>query len=350
MRVNGQEVTYFCGTSYYALHGHPSVRAAACDAIETYGLGPATLAGVEVYDQLKSRARTYFNAEEIVYFASGYLSISVLLQGLRDDVDLIFVDAASHYCIGDALRGLDKPIIRFAHRDPADLAAQMAAHIGPNLRVAIVTDGVFPSTGGLAPLDQYAEVMAPYPDAILCIDDSHGVGVLGPNGRGSFDHFGLEGPAFKLAATFSKAFGGYGGFVAADAELAQKIQRNVGLMVGASVPPIPAAAAASEGVRLLGQDSNLRNDLRDNVKYLRDTLRGIGIETGNSPVPIICFNANTDHAQLSDALESRGMMVRHVPPNGYSDAPAVETIRIAIFATHTRAQIDELVRNLGDLM
>ncbi len=350
MRVNGQDVSYFCGTSYYTLHGNPAVQAAAGDAIKAYGLGTATLAGTEIYDELKDLARAYFGVEEITYFASGYLSISVLLQGLQQDIDMILVDAAAHFCVGDAIRAMDKPIVRFNHRDSADLAAKLSIHVGQHLRPAIVTDGVFPSTGAMAPLDDYAAVMKPYPDALLCIDDSHGVGVLGPMGRGSFDHFGLQGPQYLLAGTFSKAFGGYGGFVATDAALAEKIARHAGVMVGASTPPIPAAAAACEGLRLLGRDSVMRDRLRQNVRYLRQTLAGIGIETPDSPVPIICFSADTDLAAVAGALETRGIMVRHVPPRGYSDAPAVETLRIAVFSTHSRAEMDALVCNLGELL
>ena len=350
MRVNGKLVNYFCGTSYYCMHSHPEVMAAASQAIETYGLGVATNADLVIYDELKTRAAEYFGVDAITYFASGYLSISVLLKGLRDDFDFVLVDAASHYCVFDALRELGKPIITFKHLDDKDLSKKLATHATPSLNPAIVTDGVFPSTGIIAPLDRYSDVMRAYPGALLCIDDSHGVGVLGPNGRGSFDHFGLSGPQFYQAGTLSKAFGGYGGFVGGTADLAEKISANAKLMVGASPPPIPAAAAACAGLKILGDTPEIRQSLWRNVKYLRQSLSGIGIQTPQTNVPIVCFGASADLADVAQKMEKRGTLVRHVPPLGYSDAPAHETLRIAVFSTHSKEQIDELVSGLKELL
>jgi 8-amino-7-oxononanoate synthase len=350
MRVNGKLVNYFCGTSYYSLHSHPEVIAAACNAAEAYGLGVATLAGVPVYDEVKRLARTFFDVEAITYFATGYLSISVLLQGLRNDYDTIFVDAASHYSVYDAIRALGKETIKFSHLDSGDMAAKLSAHASKARRPVIVTDGVFPSTGAIAPLDEYAEVMKLYPDAILCIDDSHAVGVLGPNGRGTFDHFGLRGPQFCLAGTLSKAFGGFGGFVAGSAGLAEKIKEHAKLMVGASAPPIPAAAAACEGLRLLGTQPEFRQALWQNVRQLRGALAGIGINTPDTNVPIVSFSATADLEDVSRELEHRDILVRYVAPRGYSDAPDIETLRIAVFSTHSPQQIDHLVDNLRELL
>ena len=350
MRVNGREVSYFCGTSYYVLHGHPAIRAAACAAIERYGMGAATIAGVEIYDQLKQRACVYFGVEAITYFASGYLSISVLLQALQEDFDIIFVDAVSHFSIFEAIRATGRPIVKFNHRDGTDLAAKLSTHAGQTRRPVIVTDGIFPSTGALAPLDEYAELMKSFPGSLLCIDDSHGVGVLGQKGRGSFDHFGLQGPQFLLAGTFSKAFGGFGGFVAGSRELAEKVARHAHLMVGASAPPIPAAAAAIEGLRLLGDTSTMRETLWQNVRHIRAKFADHGVPTADTHIPIISFEANSDLKQVAQALDARNLIVRYVPPHGYSDAPEKESLRIAVFSTHTHAQLDELAANLGELL
>lgn len=350
MRVNGNMVNYFCGTSYYCMHSNPDVMAAAQEAIKTYGLGVATNADLEIYGELRSRAAAFFGVEEITYFASGYLSISVLLKGLRDSFDFVLVDAASHYCVFDAVRELGKPIITFNHLDDEDLSEKLATHATSSMNPAIVTDGVFPSTGIMAPLDQYADILKAYPGALMCIDDSHGVGVLGPNGRGSFDHFGLSGPQFYQAGTLSKAFGGYGGFIGGTSDLASKIRANAKLMVGASPPPIPAAAAACAGLKVLTDTPELRQTLWRNVEYLRQSLSEIGIQTPLTNVPIVCFGANANLAIVADELELRGTLVRHVPAMGYSDAPAHETLRIAVFSTHSKDQIDELVSGLRDFL
>jgi 8-amino-7-oxononanoate synthase len=350
MRVNGNMVNYFCGTSYYCMHSNPDVTSAASLAIEAYGLGVGTNADFDIYDELKDRAARFFDVEEITYFASGYLSISVLLKGLRDEFDFVLVDAVSHYSVFDAIRELGKPIITFKHLDDRDLSEKMSKHATSSQKPAIVTDGVFPSTGIIAPLDRYSELMKIYPDALLCIDDSHGVGVLGPNGRGSFDHFGLSGPQFYQAGTLSKAFGGYGGFIGGTATLAEKIRKNAKLMIGASPPPIPAAAAANTSLKLLSETTEFREALWRNAKYLRRSLLDIGIATPQTNVPIVCFSTSDDLATVAQELERRGTLVRRIPPLGYSDAPDYETLRIVVFSTHSKIQIDELVSGLKELL
>lgn len=350
MIINGKMANYFCGTSYHTLHGNPKIIAAAHQATEQFGMGPATGAGVAVYDELKERAKSYFDVEAVTYMASGYLSISILLQALREDFDIIFVDEASHYCVYDALRSHSKPVIKFRHRDSDDLAEKLAEYASQYQKPAIITDGIFPSSGALAPLDAYAEIMQRYPQAILCIDDSHGVGAIGPNGRGTFDHFGLHGPQYFLAGTLSKAFGGFGGIVPGSTALAEKIAKNVKLMVGASPPPVPAAAAASLGLRLLREQPHMLETLRRNVAHMRNGLSKIGLDIADSPVPIVNIHAPTDLLAVAKQLESRDIYVHHVPAAGYSDAPDFETLRIAVFSTHSAAQIDHLITSLGELL
>jgi glycine C-acetyltransferase/8-amino-7-oxononanoate synthase len=350
MTINGKHVNYFCGTSYYALHGNPQVIAAACRATEEFGLGPGTIAGVEIYDELEALAKDYFGVEAVTYMASGYLSISILLQALHDEFDVIFVDSASHYCVYDSLRSYQKITFKFNHRDSEDLAAKLSQHVGNNQRPVIITDGIFPSSGSLAPLDKYSEIMKLYPGAILCVDDSHGVGVIGPNGRGTLDHFGLHGPPYFLAGTLSKAFGGFGGIVPSSTILGEKIALNVKLMVGASRPPIPAAAAACMGLRLLSEQPPLRKILRRNVNHMRQGLAKIGLAIDDSPVPIVSVKASSDLSKVNKQLESRDIFVHYVPASGYSDAPDYETLRIAVFSTHSIEQIDYLVASLGELL
>lgn len=347
--INGRPTDYFMGTSYYTLHGNDDVIAASRRAGDQFGLGPATGISIDIYDDVEKASCDFFGTESATYMASGYLSVSILLDALRDDFDLIFVDTKSHYCIFDALRSHKKPIFEFEHLNSVDLARLLDKHVGKGHRPLILTDGVFPSTGALAPLDEYAKVMQSYDTAILCIDDAHGVGVLGPNGRGSFDHFGLQGAQYCLAGTLSKAFGGYGGLIPGSSEIAEKIARNANLMVGASRPPIPAAAAACAGLKLLS-NPKIREKLQGNVAHLQKGLLKIGLEIKSSPVPILNISGPSDLAEVSRQLASRGILVRHVPAGGYSDAPGCETLRIAVFSTHSREQLENLINTLGELL
>lgn len=176
---------------------------------------------------------------------SGYTGPMTLLQGLRDDFDVVFVDAATHYSARDAIPTLGKPAHSFGHLDAGSLAEALSRDVGTGQRPVVVVDGVFPSTGALAPLADCPKAMAPYNGALLCIDDSHGAGAIGESGRGSLEHACLETEGNYFAGTLSKAFGALGGVIPGDAALAEKVGRNAMIMRGASLPPPSAAAAAA---------------------------------------------------------------------------------------------------------
>ena len=349
MVIGGREVDYYCGTSYFCLHGHPEVIEAACAATRQYGMGPGTLAHMQVYADLQERLRQWFGTEEVVYMISGYTSPLVLLQGLREDFDVIFIDAATHYSTRDAIPTLGKPVHEFRHADAGDLAEQLARHVLPKQRPAVLTDGVFPSSGRLAPLNDYRQAMTPYEGALLCIDDSHGVGVLGETGRGSLQYAGLEGAGNFLAGTMSKAFGALGGVVPGDAALAEKITRNAMIMRGASPAPPGLAAAAAASLKVL-QTTDKRVNLARNVGQMRAGLRGLGFEVADTPVPIVTVKGVTDLEQLRDRLAERDIIVRVQQAGGYSDAPDVPTMRLAVFSEHSPAQIDRLLQSMAELL
>lgn len=350
MVIDGREVDYFCGTSYYTLHGNPRVIEAATRATRDYGLGPATGAGMPVYDALQEMLCTWFRAEKVTLMISGYVSPMAMMQGLKDDIDLILMDEVTHYSGRDAVAGLGLPVHPFPHLDPQGLEAALQNHLRPGQRVAVLTDGVFPSTGALPPLDAYRALLDPY-GGLLCIDDSHGLGVLGAGGRGTLEHFGVEGPQSHVAGTLSKAFGGLGGIVPGSVELGEKLTRNAMILRGASPPPPASAAAALEGMRILTEQPELRQTLAANIARMRNGLRGLGLAIADSPVPIVLLRApGTDLAAVSEALVQRGIRVKYSAPGGYSDAPAVETLRIATFATHSPDQIDHLIGALAELL
>jgi len=350
MRINGRDMDYFCGTSYYALHGNPVVIEAARAAVAAYGLGPGTLAHMPVYEEVVNLSRQFFETEAASYVVSGYVSPLVLLQALTDDYDAIYVDAASHYSIGDAIKTIDKPVIRFNHRDAGHLAEQLATHLQPGQVPAVVSDGIFPSTGALAPLAEYAAVIARYDRALICVDDSHAVGVIGDKGQGSLEYAGVAGPGRYLAGTLSKAFGGSGGIVPGSAELVERVRTKVRLVAGASPTPVPAAAAAAAGLKLIGENPGMRRTLWANVRYLRNGLRGLGLDIADTPVPIVSLRAPSDLERVRAALEARDIATRRTEARGYSDAPDVETLRLAVFSTHSTEQLDRLITALGELL
>jgi glycine C-acetyltransferase/8-amino-7-oxononanoate synthase len=208
-----------------------------------------------------------------------------------------------------------------------------------------MTDGVFPSTGAVAPLADYAAALQRYERSLLCVDDAHAAGVLGSNGRGSFEHHGLKRDGLHFCATLSKAFGGSGGIVPGDHVLEEKIRQRSWIPAGASAPPIPAMAAAAAGLRILRELPEMRYRLWDNARRIRTGLRTLGFALPESVVPIVSLagSPSLDLERVREALDREDIVVAYVAPRGYSDAPDAESLRIAVCSEHTAEQIDRLV-------
>jgi glycine C-acetyltransferase/8-amino-7-oxononanoate synthase len=363
--VNGHWRDYFSGTGYLGLQGHPDLLAAASDALARYGLSTATSRGGygehPVFAAVESAASRFWGADSALHFVSGYLGNTVLLQGLRDGYDRIFVDAAAHFSVWDAARAAGKPVYPFRHLDAAHLSAMLRRRLRPGERPLLLTDGVFPISGEIAPLPDYLAVLRNYDSAYICLDDAHATGVLGPDGRGTLDYW-LEGKSTAAlgvvgalvvnvtsAHTLSKALGGHGGVIAGDAALIERLNRAPA--VGASSPsPLPAAAASAWALDHVRTHPELRARLRANVAHARAALRAIGWDLEDSPVPILCLRARPglDLARLQQELFARDVCVAHV--TRYSSTPPGGALRVAIFATHTREQIDRLAAELGQLV
>lgn len=218
----------------------------------------------------------------------------------------------------------------------------------------MLSDGVFPISGEIAPVTDYLQVLERFEGGWLGLDDAHATGVLGAHGRGTLEHFGIQ-PAQALAAravaghTLSKAVGGYGGIIGGPADLIAELEQNSRVSAGASPPPLPVAAASARALALAGEGA-AREKLRENVARARRGLRALGWPLDDSPVPIICLRARpgVDLGSLKDALFERDLCVAHV--RSYSSTPPGGALRVAIFATHTHAQIDRLVNTLAELL
>lgn len=350
--INGKQVDYFGGTSYYSLHADSRLIEAARDAISRYGTGPGNTYDTPPMQRLRGEITRFFGTQDAHVVASGYLSDMMLAHTLAPRFDVAFVDQKAHYSVYDGLRVTGKPIVSFSHRDPEDLEARLRESLPPRRVPLVMSDGVFPVTGAIAPVKSYADVLEGYPGGILCIDDSHGVGVLGEQGRGTYEHGGVSGTNHYFGATLSKAFGALGGFVTGTHEFIEDVLRSDRIPEGASPLSTGAVAAAAEGLRILTDHPELRAQLRANVSHLRAGLSKLGIDTPDTPVPILCIvgRDGMDLKTASKRLRDRGIVVSHIGPSGYSDSPSVEVLRIAVFSGHTVEQLDRLLGSLSKVL
>ena len=346
--INGRTYVYFGGTGYFGLHGHPELIKAGVEAFPKYGTHSGTtrsgFGNNPVLLEVERRLADYFGTEDAVYFVSGYFANLVLAQGLAASYDVIFIDETAHFSVRDGAATAGKPVHTFRHRDPDDLAAQLKKILKPKERPLLLTDGVFPTFGHIAPVPDYVRALAPY-NGLIGLDDSHAVGVLGATGRGTSEHFGLRGENLHFAGTLSKAFGAHGGFLPSSRRLIQHIRQNLGVYSGSSPTPTPIAASSAKGLELVKAHPEWREALRKNTSLVKQGLRCLGFETNDSPVPIATFTLKSaeEMKKVQKTLMDRGVAVAYLK---YVGAPSGGVLRATVFSTHTEAHIQKLLDEL----
>jgi len=347
--INGREVDYFCGCGYFAFQSHPELLQAACEAMKKFGMSSATsrsgYGNNPILVDVEKKAADFFGTENALYFVSGYLGNSILLQGLDDQYEMIFVDEESHYSVMDGIALANKPFVQFAHLDAEDLKKKVKQNLGPSQRPLLICDGVFPISGEISPIHEYSNFLEQIDGFIICVDDAHATGVLGKNGRGSIEYLELRREQVYSSGTLSKALGGHGGIIAGDTDFIEKLRGRSNIPNCSSPPPIPAAAATAKALEILINNPGLRAQLHSNVAYAKEGLRELGFDIKSTPVPIICLHSRkgSDLRALQQELFKRGIAVLYVAGGSYSSVPKSGAIRIAIFSSHTQEQIDHLI-------
>lgn len=350
--LDGRRRLYFGGTGYFGLHGHPAVVRAGIRAFHKYGTHSATsragFGSNPALLEVEARLREFFKEDDAAFFGSGYLGSLVMSQALATSYDAVFVDELAHFCINDAVSSPGKPVFRFHHRDPDDLAKKLKRQLKPRQKPFLLTDGVFPVFGRIAPAPEYAEIIAAH-GGLIGLDDAHGVGVLGANGRGTFEHFGMKSSNFFFTGTLSKAFGGHGGFVVGKKRFIGRIRASVGAYIGSTPTPTPIAAATAKGIEILMRHPEMRDRLRRNTAVLKNGMRNLGIPVDSNPVPIVAWSMRTEKEMrgIQKDLMKRGIAVPYLK---YIGAPASGVLRVTVFSTHTIGQIRRLLEELAGVL
>jgi 8-amino-7-oxononanoate synthase len=351
--INGRKYVYFGGTGYFALHGNAEMIKTGIEAFGKYGMHSATtrsgFGNNPVLLDAERKIAAYFGTEDAVYYVSGYFNGLMMAQGLADQFDLAFLDETAHFSVKDGVHSTRKPVVFYKHRDPSDLRSKLKSELKAGQRPVVFTDGVFPTFGVIAPVPEIVKELEPY-NGILCLDDAHAVGVLGANGRGTYEHFGLKpGDTRIMSGTLSKAFGGHGGFIPASAAFIQKIRQTVGAYSGASPTPTPIAAASAKGIELVQSHPEWREKLRRNVARVKKGMRQLGFDVGDSPMPIVTWALASADAmkKVQKELLDRGIAVAY---STYVGAPSGGVLRASIFSAHTDAHIDRLLEELKKLV
>ena len=295
--VDGREVISLSSNDYLGLTHHPRLRDAALAAVAEYGVGSGavrTIAGTMTeHEALEAELAAFKGVEAVLTFQSGFTANTGVIPTITGESDLIVSDALNHASIIDGMRLSKAPRKVFPHRDVAalrEILGEAAAQgrpdgSGPYRLILVVTDGVFSMDGDIAPLPEIVEA-AEEVGAAVYIDDAHASGVLGRNGRGSVDHFGLHGRVDVQVGTLSKAVGVLGGYVAGSQALRDLlIQRARPFLFSTSHPPADAAACR-EAIRVMEDEPWRIERLWASTRRFKAELSRLGFDTGRSETPI----------------------------------------------------------------
>ncbi len=347
----------FCANNYLGLANHPDVVEAAEKGLRDYGYGVASvrfICGTQVlHKTLEKRVSDFFGTDDTILYTSCFDANGGLFETLLTAEDAVLSDALNHASIIDGVRLCKAKRKVYKHADMADLEEKLKACAEARFRM-IATDGVFSMHGDLAPLDEICR-LADRHDALVMVDDSHATGFVGPNGRGTQEHFGVSDRIDILTSTLGKALGGAsGGFTTGRKEIVDYLrQRSRPYLFSNTVAP-PIAAGALKAIDLAENSPQLRQTLMASTAYFRERIEALGftIVPGIHPIVPVMLGDEIKTVQMAKALNERGLFVVGfsfpVVPRGEA------RIRVQISAAHTRDQIDralaafeEVGRDLG---
>jgi glycine C-acetyltransferase len=343
--VDGRPVISLSSNNYLGLTTHPRLIGAALDAVRELGVGTGavrTIAGAtELIEQLEQRLAAFKHVEAVLTLQSGLTANSGTIPAITAETDLIVSDELNHASIIDGVRLSRAERAVFPHRDVDGLeqvlreARAKGGKRGAYRSILVITDGVFSMDGDIAPLPGICEVAERYEAAVM-VDDAHASGVLGTNGRGTIDHFGLHGRVDIQVGTLSKAVGVMGGYIAGRQHLKDYlVQRCRPLLFSTSQPPAVAAACIA-AIDVLEQEPERIERLWENTRFFKAALHELGFDTGISETPItpvIC--GDEDKAQrLAARLFDEGVFATSVVYPTVALGKA--RVRTIVTSEHTR--------------
>ncbi|HET9782971.1 MAG TPA: glycine C-acetyltransferase [Candidatus Dormibacteraeota bacterium] len=345
--VMERDVLNLCANNYLGLADHPAVVAAAKDALDRWGYGMASVRFIcgtqEVHKELEAALTDFLGTEDTILYSSCFDANGGIFEALLDEHDAVISDALNHASIIDGIRLCKAKRFRYANRDMEDLERQLQESQNARFRM-VVTDGVFSMDGYMAPLPEICDLAEKY-DAMVMVDDSHAVGFVGENGRGTPEHHHVIGRIDAITGTLGKALGGAsGGYVSGRKELVAMLrQRSRPYLFSNSVAP-PIVAASLKVLELLRGAGDLRRKLADNTRFFRGRMSDekFDILPGEHPIVPVMIGDAALASRMAAAMLEKGVYVigfsYPVVPQGKA------RIRTQVSAAHSRDDLERAVR------
>jgi glycine C-acetyltransferase/8-amino-7-oxononanoate synthase len=346
--LDGKPVLLLCSNNYLGLADHPRVREAAADAAMRWGVGTGASrlvsGNMTLHRRLEERLAEFKGTEAALLFGSGYLANVGVVQALARKNQVVFSDELNHASIVDGCRLAGAEVFVYDHCDMDHLEHGLRQAEGRGALIA--TDGVFSMDGDVAPLKEIVELAHRY-DVRTMVDEAHGTGAIGPEGRGAVAEAGLEHEVDVIVGTLGKALGSYGAFVCCEQVTARYLVNTARTLIFSTGLPPMAAAAALAALELLVEQPRRVEKLQDNADVLRDELVREGFEVAGSStqiIPLIVGDAKTAVRVAEQALEM-GVFASAIRPPTVPEGTS--RLRLAVMASHTKAELREAAQVLG---
>lgn len=347
--IDGREMLMFASNNYLGLAGDRRLIEAAMSATQMYGTGSTgsrlVTGHLALHEQLEQAIADLKNTEAALVFSSGYLANLGAISAIVGARDLILGDAYNHSCLkkGGLLSGAKA--IDYLHLDIADLAAKLQENRAKYRRCLITTDSVFSMDGDLAPLQEIMDLANQY-DCMVLVDEAHGTGVFGDRGGGLTNALGIEQELIQVG-TLSKALGSLGGYVAGSAKLIDYLRNRAATWIYTTALSPADTAAAIAAINLVKTEPERRQQLWQNVEFLKQGLQDLGIQAiaFDSPIIAIEFGDIEATMHIAQHLRQHGIFAPAIRP------PTVPTarIRLTLMATHPTSQIQTLLQCLASV-
>ncbi len=344
VRVDGSEFVAFCSNDYLGLAADPRLTAAARDGLERYGVGAGAshliLGHSAVHHDLEAALAEFVRLPRALTFSTGYMANMGAVSALVGRGDAIFADRLNHASLNDAALVSRAAFKRFAHGDLAMLERLLKNT--PARRRLVIVDAVFSMDGDIAPVPELLDLCVRH-DAYLLIDDAHGFGVLGEQGRGTLAHFGIVSDRVIYMATLGKAAGVAGAFVAGNEELIETLIQSARTYIYTTAAPPALSQALLASLEVIGKEDWRRSRLQELITQLRDGLAAASwpLLPSKTPIQPLMVGDSRQAMALSERLAARGLLVPAIRPPTVPQGTA--RLRISLSADHDPADVQRLV-------
>ena len=339
--MNGKKVLMFGSNSYMGLTNHPKVKEAAIEAVKKYGTGcagsPFLNGTLDIHKQLEARLAEFVGKEDAMIYSTGFEVNLGVVSCMTGREDYVILDEQDHASIIEGRRLSFSTPLKYKHNDMDSLEEQLKK-CAPDKVKLIITDGVFSMEGDVAKLPQIVELAKKY-DATVMVDEAHGIGVFGKQGRGTCNHFGVTEDVDLIMGTFSKSFASLGGFIATDKEITNFLRHHSrSYIFTASITPA-STAAANAALDIMLNEPERQEHLWKLTNYALEGFRNMGCEIGHTETPIIPLYIRDNYKTftITRDLLNEGIFVN--PVVSPAVAPHDTLIRFSLMATHTKEQV-----------